>query len=217
MSRRFCFLLIVGVFILAACGPGTAPVPVTSEPVKTEATPQPPNYFKDFPPEYQSIQLPPDITKVLDEGGNIVPLPGDKASLTKQLESAAGDVSLEPYDLDRVVSFTSSEGYSYIAVPVSPAYYKDNFKDDVIAGELVGLIYDQNGGYFETPDLYQVTFFDDKAVLSGHEEISLSQDEGKFSWTSQDTASDIPLTVFVKGSCYLCWSLDGRCGCLFCK
>jgi hypothetical protein len=239
MITKFQLLSVLLIFSLAACAPA-ATEPVTTEPVLTEAPVEPQteqpeepateaptepseeetNYFVGFPPEYQDITLPPQIIAVLQEGGSVVPLPDPSIPFADELSSFATSVSADitPYDLGRVVAFTSDQEYTYVAVPISSEYFAGNFDNSFEDGEPVGFLYDQNGAYGNAPEVYEVWFFDDSAILlsSQREEVILTTENEEFFWTQQEIFKEIPVAVFVEGSCYLCWSLDSRSGCLIC-
>lgn len=191
---------------------------MTEPPIEPPATQQ--THFEGSPPEYQEITLPQEIIAVLEAGGSVVPLPVDLFPLTEELTAFAASVSfdLAPYDPGRLVAFTSDEGYTYIAAPIQAEFFRNNFEENFEQGELVGTVYDQEGAFGGRPDNYEVWFFDDSVTLrSTQEEVLLTTEAGQFFWTQQEIYKDIPLAIFIKASCYLCWSLDSRSGCLICK
>jgi hypothetical protein len=231
MNTKLRILFAALLFALVACGPITEQPQIppeqpeqpviepTEPPVQQPAGSQ--NLFEGWPPEYQNIALPSELIGVLDRGGSVIFPPPDITPLVQELEAFAASIGfdLAPYDLGRSVSFTSDQGYSYIAAPVKSEFFNNNFQKEYSNGVLTGLLFDQNGAYSEVPDLYEVRFFDDQAVLhspSG-KDIVLTVNDKQFFWINQEIYKEIPVTFFIKGSCYLCWSLDSRCGCLICR
>lgn len=231
MNAKLRILFVIILFTLVACGPITAQPQIPQEqpqqpvfestepPVEQPATSQ--DFFEGWPPEYQNIALPSELIGVLNRGGSIVFPPADITPLVQELESFAASIGFDlgPYDVGRSVSFTSDQGYSYIAAPVKSEFFNNNFQNEYSNGVLTGLLYDQKGAYLDAPDLYEVLFFDDRVVLnspSGKEAV-LTVNDKQFFWTNQEVYKEIPVTFFIKGSCYLCWSLDSRCGCLVCR
>ena len=229
MNTSFRFLVVLILFTLVACGPTAAqtqnPQVTEQGTEQTEAPTQlsdtPKNYFEGFPPDFQNITLPQEMIDELDRGGSVVPPPADPSPYIQELQTFADSISydLGPYDLGKTVAYTTENGNSYIAVPLNTDYFKSYFKGDFANGELAGLIYDQKGAYAQSVELYEVRFFDDKAVLKSPlgTEVVLPMESKEFFWTNQDPYKEIPVAFFIKGSCYLCWSLDGRCGCLICR
>jgi hypothetical protein len=214
------YLLIVILFVLAACVPAATSAPSSESPVTQVPVTQPPTklpvmstkYFEGFPPEYQDMTLPQEIIDILDKGGSIVPLPVDPSPFQENLKESAQSFGydLTTYDVDRVIAFTSDQDYAYIAAPTLPEFAKD---------ESVGVIYDVNGAYNGISAFYEVRFLDDKAVLRNAEglEISFSKDSGEFFLSQTNYSSSTPLMVFVKNGCWVCGCIFGRCGCLICK
>jgi hypothetical protein len=193
-------------------------------PTTPSIIPPPPIWPTDIPPEYKEIQLPPQIIEILQEGGLLLPLPREPGPLQGQLKSVAGGYDLSRFDLNRTVNISPAldyEEYDYIAVPTSPEFYKEKFSaSDFGKGVLAGLVYDKKGAYSGNPDVYEIWVYEDHVYLSGlryKSAILLQQSTNEYFWTPQDSSSNLPLSVFVKNGCWLCWRIDKRCGCVICK
>jgi len=220
MFKKIFTLVIAGTLLFISCAP--APLseenepPITEPPITEAPITQAPfiekDYFDGFPNEYRDMRLPQEIIEILDAGGRVVPLPPDPFSLQVELESAAQSFGydLTRYDLNRVVTFTSDDGYDYISVPSNSGFAKDG---------CAGLILDRNGAYRGEYDMYEVWFYEDRAVLRNPNgnEVILYREEGMFFPTQEGAPGEIPLVVFVHNGCWLCGCLLGRCGCVFCK
>ncbi len=196
--------------------------PIT--PTTPSIIPTLPVWPTDIPSEYKEIQLPPQIIEILQEGGLLLPLPREPGPLQGQLKSVASGYNLSRFDLNRVVNISPQldyEEYDYIAVPTSPEFYKEKFAaSDFSKGVLAGLVYDKKGAYSGNPDVYEIWVYEDHVYLSGlryKSAILLQQSTNEYFWTPQDSSSNLPLSVFVKNGCWLCWRIDKRCGCVICK
>jgi hypothetical protein len=113
--------------------------------------------------------------------------------------------------LNKAVDFTSENGYSYISVPTYENYAKES--------ECTGLIFDKNGAYNGNVSIYEVRFYEDRAVLrdpNGYE-VTLYKENGEFLTSPELSPSETPLVVFIHNGCWLCGCLLGKCGCIFCK
>lgn len=194
---------------------------VTSTPPSLTPTLDP---FPNFPEEYRRIQFPQHILDVLRAGGFVVPLPQDKEALQRELLAFAYRPDLSRFDLNRIVNFAFASSNQYIAVPITPEYFKAHFGngEDFTRGALVALVLDKNGGYnrfTRNPAVYEIWAYENYVSLTDvvtGKAIILEASRDEYYWRTQDVSSDLPLTVFVKGSCYLCWQIDQRCGCLVC-
>jgi hypothetical protein len=215
MVRTLFFLVIAGTLFLASCTVTPVPMepqsPIAENPIVEEPV-KPPDPFEGFPDEYHDMQLPQRIIDILNEGGRVVPLPPDPFPLQAELESAASGFGydLTNYDLNRVISFTSDPGYNYISVPANPGIAKDG---------CAGLIFDKNGAYLGGSDIYEVWFYEDRAILRNPAgtELPLLMSEGNFIPSEVQFSGEIPLAVFVHNGCWLCGCIFGRCGCVICK
>jgi len=197
---------------------------VTIAPTTPSITPTLTVWPTDFPSEYKEILLPPQIIEILHGGGLLLPLPREPGPLQGQLKSVAGGYDLSRFDLSRTVNISPGldyEGFDYIAVPTSPEFYKEKFSaSDFGKGVLAGLVYDKKGAYSGNPDVYEIWVYEDHVYLSGlrfKSAILLQQSSNEYLWTPQDSSSNLPLSVFVKNGCWLCWRIDKRCGCVVCK
>lgn len=219
MFPKYRCALIVIIFILGACDSTTTSSP-PAEPTLTETFPEtelPTDYFEGFPPEYQEMMLPEGVIEILKQGGYVVPLPQDPTTLQQELEAAAQSFNydLSIYDLNRIVRFPSAQegDFTYLSVPTKPEFIQGDL-------DLVGLIYDLKGAYLDDgkPKIYEVRFYDDRAVLRDPQEmeISLYKDKAEYFAEQMEPPVEIPLVVFVKNGCWLCgWA--SRCGCLICR
>ena len=216
MTRKLCLLIIAGVLVIISCTPVPPSQASTEAPALTEApaeTKEPftPDYFAGFPDEYRTINLPGRIIDILNAGGQIVPLPSDPSPLQAELESIAQSFGydLARYDMSRIVTFTSDAGYDYIAVPANPEFASSG---------CTGLIFDRNGAYLDDSDIYEVWFYEDKAVLRSPngKEVDLLSSGGDYLPGPPGTG-EIPLVVFVHNGCWFCGCILGKCGCLICK
>lgn len=180
-----------------------------------------PSYFEGFPEEYHTIQLPQPIIEILNTDGFVVPLPVDTGPLQEQLISAAQGFDLSKFDFERIVHFPPDPANEHIAVPVRESYYADIFagKENFGQGVLVGLMYDRNGSFSGIPDAYEIWAYDNYVALVGLrvKAVLLYNVYGQYHWRAQDTTSNLPLVVFIKNGCWLCWRVDSRCGCLVCR
>lgn len=205
----------------------TVIVPVTAVTVVTEVSPashpippRGPDPFINFPDEYKTIQLPVQMTSLLDQGGVVVPLPNNTGSLQEKITSVAGGVDLSRLDFSRAATFPTSSSDEYIAVPISKEYYQEVIsKTNPSQGMFVGVIYDKYGSMAGIPDLYQVWTYDNYTSLVGTKvkAIILETKNAEYVWQPQSTSTDLPLAFFIQGSCHFCWKVDGRCGCLICR
>src|SRR5262249_54308788 len=103
-----------------------------------------------------------------------------------------------------------------LIVPVSAKYQTADFTD----GLLVGALWDVTGHMGTANTAYEVFFFNDRAELrdaSGKTLIMRTISGGNFVQSQQDLTDTVEtLAFFVQGSCWGCWNIDGRCGCLIC-
>lgn len=182
------------------------------------------DYFAAFPDEFKVIQLPEKTTNILDQGGLLLLPPREPAVFQKQLLSVANNYHLSRFDLNRVVNISPQldyEEYDYVAVPTSPEFYKEKFgANDFSKGVLAGLIYDKDGAYSGLADVYEIWVYEDHVYLSGlkyKSAILLQETKNEYFWVPQAESSSLPLLVFVKNGCWLCWRIDKRCGCVICK
>jgi hypothetical protein len=181
--------------------------------------------FANFPEEYRSIQLPQQILDIIKAGGFVVPLPSNAGVLQRELLGLQYRPDLSRFDLNRIVNFSFETGNQYIAVPITAEYYKSHFgsTQDFTKGALVGLIYDKSGTYniyTHAAAVYEIWAYENYVSLTDivtGKAIILEAGRGEYYWRTQDVSSDLPLAVFVKGSCHLCWRIDQRCGCLICR
>jgi len=181
--------------------------------------------FANFPQEYRSIQLPQQILDIIKAGGFVVPLPSNVDILQRELLNLLYRPDLSRFDLNRIVNFSFETANQYIAVPISAEYYKSHFgvTENFTKGALVGLVYDKNGSYnvfTHNPAVYEIWAYENYVSLTDivtGKAIILETSRGEYYWRTQDASSDLPLAVFVKGSCHLCWRIDQRCGCLVCR
>jgi len=203
----------------------TVIIPITAITAVTEVIPitpptGKPDPFINFPDEYKPIQLPVQMTSILDQGGVVVALPSNTGALQEKITAVARDIDLSRLDFSRAVTFPTSSSDEYIAVPISKEYYQEELsKTNPSQGMFVGVIYDKYGSMAGIPDLYQVWTYDTYTSLVGTKvkAIILETKNAEYVWQPQPTSSDLPLAFFIQGSCYFCWKVDGRCGCLICR
>ncbi len=214
---------------LGMCGGGAPETPVPVDSV-TETTPPPPS-----PTEItitntstytatSTLTLTPSDTPTSTATFTPTFTVTIAPTLQGQLKSVAGGYDLSRFDLSRTVNISPGldyEGFDYIAVPTSPEFYKEKFSaSDFGKGVLAGLVYDKKGAYSGNPDVYEIWVYEDHVYLSGlrfKSAILLQQSSNEYLWTPQDSSSNLPLSVFVKNGCWLCWRIDKRCGCVVCK
>jgi len=230
MKSKLSLLILLGLFTLISCTtdlePTEEPSPTSTvfnvpiEPIEIQTA-----YFADFdqfPTIYQYIQPPTYLAEKIDlQDAQIVGLPSteEQPVLAEQVFQAQVDpIKYDPslFSVERTVAYATVD-YAYVAVPV--AYEPDyNFSEGVMAG----LLGDANGGYTGIPGSYEVWFFEEGVSLrdSSGEEVfyAIAGDPGSdFYWDFQETYIAEPIPYFIENGCWLCWSLDGRSGCLICK
>lgn len=224
MALKLLLASLVGVLIFVGCGP--VPTETQAPPdIAVEIEDGPVMQlvdFQQFPLEYQSATTPIYLAEKISVGeASIVALPStqEQPSLAQevfqmQLDSAKFDLS--NFSVEHTVTFSTAE-YSYVAVPIAfePVY-------DFSAGVMAGLLEDIGGGYTGTTGSYEVWFFEEGVGLhdSNGTQVyfaSAGEQGTDFFWEPQVTYVAEPLAYFVENGCWLCWSLDGRCGCLICK
>jgi hypothetical protein len=230
LAIRFFFGLLVLVFF-AACAPLSTSVTRTAAPAATLApttAPMPsitasPNSLQFsltpstvlmaiYPNIYQSIQLPTTISSKVVKGDlKLVTLPKNTQPIIADLNAAAVQYkNFNSYNLERVATFTSQA--QIYAVPIK-AMEKYDFKSGVRAG----LIYDKTGKLAGS-GVYEVWLYDEKATLvdfNGKVIYTWKLGEGLY-YQPQEKQPNEPLVFFIEGSCWFCWSVGGRCGCLVC-
>ena len=209
---------------MSSCVSTVTPIrPYTKVPASTE-TPKPPvlimetptfspipPYFIGFPVEYQVIKLPSQIIDKLNHDGSIVPLPKDIDPLIKDIDDHKGAFDLTQFDLKHVISFTLNLEHNFIAAPASRDGITNTVHPDW--GTLAALVYDK-----KTADMYTIWFTDEKAFIvdqAGRIKRTMEGNDSYF-FDIQDPPVKTPLILYIKNGCWLCWSLDGRCGCLVC-
>lgn len=236
------FRHVLVVLVLSGCAGATTPAPkATTNPPKATTPPEATNSpkatisptvtvspFHDLPAEYQRIQLPGTITDLLAAGGEVIPLPVNgllvkiEADLAKALKDGGFDTTL--FSLNRAAVYPKQSSNvspelfkpDMVIAPVMQKYQKADFKN----GLLVGVLWDINGLLQGGNKTYEVFFFEDRAELrdsSGKILFTRKVDEKSFVYAQQGVTEPVEtLAFFVKGSCWGCWSIDDRCGCLIC-
>jgi hypothetical protein len=172
-------------------------------------------YFNSFPKTFESVLIPTDLVAKLDAGTASVvalPKPDLRETLIKDIQASANTSKVDLANVNfTAVAFFPDRGYS--AVPIMRLPEKFNFDE----GVKVGLVNDPQGRFTKNPGVFTVMFYRDQATLldgNGRKMDTFAGDH--FKWINQEKPVEEPVAFFIKGSCWLCWSLDGRCGCLFC-
>lgn len=214
---RFSIFLILAV-VLAACTGATPGAETPPEPSPTETPPEPAT--KESEPQ-QAVTGPEGVT-LPDEiaGGTIIPWPEPSVREAigadfreAMLNTGFGEEVAASFDFMQVATYPSPDAFEAVTAPIVADYDSADFT----GGFTVGVFWDVPGrlGYGEKM-VFPVTFFED-----GHAE--LTDVEGKalvtrdLLFAGQDPSFGIESrTFFVEGSCWGCWTLDSRCGCLIC-
>lgn len=230
MTPKVLLFSLIGMLLYVACTPTGVPVYTESPPlpvvtkdllsIDLEAVRQ--VQLQPFSEVYQVAKPPVYLVEkmALEEAAVVPPPPVENqpvlADQIIQMQVNPAKFDLSMFRFDRTVTFTTN--YTYIAVPIAyePVY-------DFSAGVMAGLIGDVNGAYIGSPNSFEVWFYENRVSLydsNGNEVyVAYAGEPGStFFWEQQpDIYVAEPLPYFVRNGCWLCWSLDGRCGCLVCK
>jgi len=233
MALKLFLFSLVGVLLFVSCAPAAVPVTQPPAPPTPSVVQIDPNLlspelitvrdlqFQSFPEVYQAVEPPVYLLDKMSVGeADVIPFPPVEqqpilADQVLQLQVNPTKYDISTFKIERTVTYTTD--YTYVAIPI--AYEPDyNFS----AGVMVGLLEDMNGAYAGYPGSFEVWFFEDSISLydsNGNVVYSATAGEpgSNFFWQPQDTYIAEPLPFFVKNGCWLCWSLDGRCGCLVCN
>ncbi len=221
MPARHFFLIVLCLAFLVGCTTVTPtnqvvlikPTDTPVKPIFSPALALSPTYLKIYPVQYQEIQLPQLMVDKLDAGtAKMVALPTDPQVEAVSIQQASVRIkNLNAYNFNAVATFSKENAYSAV-----PEIAKDKY--DFVNGEMVGLFYDKSGAY-GTPGVYQILMNDKGADMlnsDGKVVMTWTLDRDMY-YKVQDPPVKEPLVVFIENGCWLCWSIDGRSGCLICR